>query len=263
MSIDDETLLKLFDQHVRRDCRCVGHQVEHLNRVTRVTGPSASPSENFIVWSDLDENSADREIEIHHAYFKKLGHSCEWYVYNHDQPKDLVDRLTNHGFVIDSEETLVICKSSEIKPVPSPHNVLIRKLDHPRDIPDSLHVSDLVWGTQYHDFVTRWLTHLVKDHPEDSTVLVAYNHDQPVGTSWAIHWRGSPFASLFGGTVLPEWRGQGIYRAMVAERATAAAATGNDWCAVDAGSESFPILKRLGFQPLTKRTCLCWENGKE
>ena len=85
--MDDETLLKLFDQHVRRDCQCVGRHVERLDRVTRVTGPSASPSENFIVWSDLDESNADREIEFHQAYFQKLGHSCEWYVYEHDQPR--------------------------------------------------------------------------------------------------------------------------------------------------------------------------------
>jgi hypothetical protein len=57
MSLDHESLLELFDQHVRRDCRCVGHQVERLDRVTRVTGPSAFPSEHFSVWSSRRKKS--------------------------------------------------------------------------------------------------------------------------------------------------------------------------------------------------------------
>jgi GNAT superfamily N-acetyltransferase len=61
---------------------------------------------------------------------------------------------------------------------------------------------------------------------------------------------GSQFAGLWGGATLAEWRGRGIYRALVARRAQLAAARGVRYLQVDASSDSSPILQRLGFQPL-------------
>jgi GNAT superfamily N-acetyltransferase len=63
-------------------------------------------------------------------------------------------------------------------------------------------------------------------------------------------WPGSPFAGLWGGATLREWRGRGIYRALVAWRAQLAAARGVPYLQVDASSDSAPILRHLGFHPL-------------
>ena len=65
---------------------------------------------------------------------------------------------------------------------------------------------------------------------------------------------GTDFASLWGGGTLPEWRGRGIFRALVARRAALAAARGYRCLQVDALPTSEPILARLGFVRLATTT---------
>jgi GNAT superfamily N-acetyltransferase len=65
---------------------------------------------------------------------------------------------------------------------------------------------------------------------------------------------GKDFAGLFGGATLPAFRGRGLYRATVAERARIARDHGHRWLFVDALPTSRPILERLGFEPLTTTT---------
>ena len=57
---------------------------------------------------------------------------------------------------------------------------------------------------------------------------------------------------------LEEWRGRGIYRALVAERARLAAGRGRVYIETDASDDSRPILERLGFVPVTTTTPYIW-----
>src|SRR5947208_3118726 len=54
--------------------------------------------------------------------------------------------------------------------------------------------------------------------------------------------------TLFGGATLPEARGRGAYRALVRARWDDAVARGTPLAVTDAGSQSRPILARLGFR---------------
>jgi GNAT superfamily N-acetyltransferase len=62
---------------------------------------------------------------------------------------------------------------------------------------------------------------------------------------------GTDFASLWGGGTLPEWRGRGIYRALVSHRARLARDRGYRYLRTDALPTSRPILEKLGFVRLT------------
>jgi GNAT superfamily N-acetyltransferase len=62
------------------------------------------------------------------------------------------------------------------------------------------------------------------------------------------------FARLLGGSTLPQWRGRGIYRALLAARAQRAAARRVKYLQVDASDDSAPILRRLGFRAVTTTT---------
>ncbi len=53
---------------------------------------------------------------------------------------------------------------------------------------------------------------------------------------------------------LPAWRRRGVFRALVAHRATLASARGFRYLQVDALPPSRPILKRLGFVELATTT---------
>jgi hypothetical protein len=57
---------------------------------------------------------------------------------------------------------------------------------------------------------------------------------------------------------MPAWRGRGIYRATVTYRASLAAQRGFRFIAVDASSDSRPILERLGFNAVTTTTPDVW-----
>jgi GNAT superfamily N-acetyltransferase len=69
---------------------------------------------------------------------------------------------------------------------------------------------------------------------------------------------GTEFAALWGGSTLARWRGRGIYRALVADRARRAATRGIRYLQVDASADSEPILRRLGFHAVTTTTPYVW-----
>jgi predicted acetyltransferase len=64
--------------------------------------------------------------------------------------------------------------------------------------------------------------------------------------------------ALLGGATLPEWRGRGLYRAMIAARAREAVARGFRLLHLDASPASAPILRRCGFHEITTSTHYQW-----
>ena len=60
--------------------------------------------------------------------------------------------------------------------------------------------------------------------------------------------------ALLGGTTVPQWRGRGLYRAMIAVRARESAERGSPLLHVDASPASAPILRRCGFHEITTST---------
>ena len=76
--------------------------------------------------------------------------------------------------------------------------------------------------------------------------FAAYLDGRAVGFGRAIDMHGG--VTLMGGAVLPEARGQGVYRALVAARWEYAAKRGTPLLVVQAGPMSAPILSRLGFE---------------
>ncbi len=66
-----------------------------------------------------------------------------------------------------------------------------------------------------------------------------------VGTAFAA--LGAAGVNLFGGSVLEEARGRGVYQALIAARWEAAVARGTPALTVQAGRMSKPIVEKLGF----------------
>jgi GNAT superfamily N-acetyltransferase len=83
-------------------------------------------------------------------------------------------------------------------------------------------------------------------HPENpGRGFVAVIDGRVVGTAFGSF--GDAGMNLFGGSVLPEARGRGVYRALVRARWEAASARGTPALTVQAGRMSRPICERLGF----------------
>ncbi len=94
--------------------------------------------------------------------------------------------------------------------------------------------------------------------PEQIAVLVAEAGGEVVAAAWLVFRGRTGFASLWGGSTLPAWRGRGIYRALVTARAKLAVARGVRLLHVDASDDSAPILRRLGLHAVTTTTPYVW-----
>jgi GNAT superfamily N-acetyltransferase len=83
-------------------------------------------------------------------------------------------------------------------------------------------------------------------HPDNpGRAFVALIDGRIIGTSYAAF--GDAGVNLFGGSVLPEARGRGVYRALIRARWETAVARGTPALTVQAGRSSRPICERLGF----------------
>jgi len=65
---------------------------------------------------------------------------------------------------------------------------------------------------------------------------------------------GTPFAGVWGGATLPEYRGRGIYRALTAARAASVLELGVRYIHSDSTEHSRPILERAGLVKVTETT---------
>jgi GNAT superfamily N-acetyltransferase len=103
---------------------------------------------------------------------------------------------------------------------------------------------------------------LAAEHAADPTAMSVWLAQSPEGevvsAAWVRFHAGTDFASLWGGSTLPQWRGRGIYTALVSRRAEEAAARGARYLQVDASPQSRPILERLGLHLVTSTTPWMW-----
>jgi ribosomal protein S18 acetylase RimI-like enzyme len=95
----------------------------------------------------------------------------------------------------------------------------------------------------------------------NNPVYLAYVDGEPVARASASF--GEHAVSLFGGSTLPEARGRGAYRALVAARWEDAVARGTPVLITQASPMSRPILARLGFREVCEIRILLDAFGAE
>jgi hypothetical protein len=200
----------------------------------------------------------DRLIARQRDYFAARGEAVEWKTYDYDEPADLPDRLRAAGFVPEPTETVVVAPAAAIAAEPVlPEGVILRQVTADEDMRRIGAMESEVWHTD-RDWAGDHLIREVAAAPGDYLVLTAEAAGRVVAAGWLEMRPGSQFAGLWGGATLAGWRGRGIYRALVVRRAQLAAARQVPYLQVDASSDSAPILRRLGFQPIATTTPYVW-----
>jgi GNAT superfamily N-acetyltransferase len=252
----------LFDAQVRRSGQADGSGAlveagEHVVRWVAAGGQGWSG----ITWSALDEGCAGQVIAAQVRYFAGRGQQFEWKLYDYDRPADLADRLMAAGFRPGGAEALMV---AQVRDVPQdaalPAGVRLVPVTDETGVDLLIEVHERVFGTD-HSQLRRSVLAQLRTMPEGTAMVVAMAGDEPVCSARVDFYAGSEFAGLFGGGTLPQWRGRGIYRALVAYRAQLAAARGYRYLQVDASPESRPILERLGFACLALTTPYTWSPG--
>jgi ribosomal protein S18 acetylase RimI-like enzyme len=252
------TVRDLFDRQMRREAQPdePGARVERVGDVVRHVGPAAGW--NGVLWSGLDEDSADAAIAEQVRFFGGLGRTFEWKTYAHDRPSDLPDRLKAAGFVPEEPETLLVAETAAL-PVDTapPEGIRLLPVTDESQVELVERVHELAFESGRSAIGHQLRTQLAQD-PATVPAVVALHGDEPVSAARMELHPGTAFASLWGGGTVPEWRGRGIYRSLVAFRVRIAAERGFAYVQVDATPYSRPILERLGFVALGTTTPYVW-----
>jgi GNAT superfamily N-acetyltransferase len=226
---------------------------------TLVRDVALDGDESWIAYSHHTADTIDAAIEAEIAYFRALGHSFEWKVFDHDQPPDLRERLIAHGFEAGEPEAFMALEIDLAPPAllaPVRHDV--RQVASPDDLDDYRTVTRQAWGDERAEHLTYVMDQL-RDHPDEIGVYVAYLDGVPASCARADYPKGSVFAGMWAGATVPKYRKQGLYQALVATRVQEARRRGFRFMTIDALPTSRPIVERLGFQLLTHTHPLVWQ----
>ena len=209
----------------------------------------------FVIWSDLgglSDDQIDAVIEAEKAYFTGQNQAFEWKVYREDPPVNLVDRLIAHGFEAEEWETLLVCELDTVQPrLFDGRGHRVERVTDAAGIDEVVTVEEAVWGPDERE-LDDWLHRLMADSSDRFRLYLVRDGEMAVGAAWMTVTPGSEFGSLWGGSVRPEYRGRGVYGALLAARAGEARRMGLRYLMIDAGSMSLPIVEAHGFVRLSE-----------
>jgi GNAT superfamily N-acetyltransferase len=257
--MDKARLLEIFTREQRSEVvypdierEVDGSVIRHIN---------GTGEDGFVIYSHLDDATVEAAISAQIARFESIPQDFEWKVYDYDTPPDLLKRLRRRGFEIGEPEALLVLDltarpAALERPVP----VSVVRVTDPDEIDAIVRLENAIWGTDHSDLGER-LKRDLRERPEMLSVYIAYEGQEPASAAWVYFHAGSHFASLWGGSTLPQFRGRGHYSGLLAARAQEARQRGFTLLTVDASPMSRPILEKHGFQYLASSTPCTWTSS--
>ncbi len=257
--LSPEELRRLYDQDQRINFEEPGVRREVTPHTVRQINEREPQS--FLLYSNLTSENADQIINDEIAYFESIGHSFEWKLYSHDSPPDLIERLRQCGFEVDDPETILVLDMQDLSGIliqSVTHD--IRRITDPSLVKSLVDVQAAIYGQNFDDMAER-LTWELTNYPNYISLYGAYVDGVPVASARIYYPGNSQFASLWGGGTLSDYRGKGVYTALVAARVQEAIQRGRRFLTIDASPMSRPIVEKLGFVVISISTPCNWQAG--
>lgn len=208
------------------------------------------------------DDSVGRIIAEQVASFSRLRKNFEWKVYATDEPSTLGAELIEQGFAEGPSESFMVLDLRTAGPALfSTSRQVVRRITDRDGIRDAISVSEQVWNEPMDDRVDALATQLQRS-PESIAVYAVYADGRPVASAWITFNAASPFAGLWGGSTLTDYRGRGCYTALLTERAREARSRGVTFLTIDASPMSRPIVARFGFEWITDTRPYEWRMRK-
>jgi GNAT superfamily N-acetyltransferase len=191
---------------------------------------------NEVIYSLLDERTANATIDSAIATYRELGLKFRWNAGPGSGPADLGDRLELRGLV------------------PGAGRGMARSTDGADHVDGVVAIDDKTVDDYTHVMATGWSAdraalrslhrHLLSDHRQ--CLFVGYSAGEPVAAASYVAFARSAF--MMGAVVLPSYRGRGLYRVLVQARLAHARSRGIALATTHASeATSAPILEKLGF----------------
>ena len=258
--LDAATLRDVYDAQLRAWMPAKlppGAVIDRDGPLVRVTGLDHRGFVTYQTLDGVDGAELDALIARQRDHFAARGEAVEWKLHGHDLPADLAERLVAAGFEPEEPETVVIGLAAPLaSPAPTPEGITLREVTARADLDRIATMEGIVWNDPDRSYQAEALEAEVATDPDGIVIVVAETSpDEPVVCAgWVRFVPGTGFATLWGGSTLPQWRGRGIYTSLVRYRAALAVARGFTYLQVDASDDSRPILQRHGFVAVTTTT---------
>jgi len=203
-------------------------------------GPGKEPGWNVAQRFRFEPEELDEVRAEIHGHLRDRGRTaCSWEVGTHARPADLVDRLHALGLVDDEPTPLAVGMVLSAQPAAAPAGIDVHRVKTDDEFYEAEKIAAIAFGAEPP-------TRRSYEPDPNNVVYLAYVDGKPVARASASF--GERGATLFGGSTLPEARGRGAYRALVAARWDDAVERGTPVLVTQAGPMSRPILGRLGFR---------------
>lgn len=207
---------------------------------------------SYISFFSFDENHTESIVKDQLAYFNKRDLCFEWKTYSTDKPSNIGKVLLANGFEKEDSESFMVLELSKAAGG-SFDESQITEVSDSKGIRDAIRVQEQVWGGDF-DWQYNCLMSLKEHFPDSVSIYVVYVNDQPVTSAWLTFNRGSPFAGIWGGSTIEEFRGNGYYTLLLNKRIAEAKSRGVKYLTIDASDMSKPIVLKRGFEVVATTT---------
>lgn len=216
---------------------------------------SPAPTQAFLSRVRTTAAGLDATIEEARTILHAHGYTaCGWYVGPSCRPEGLVDRLKERGFApatrmpFEPVFTSMVLTDAPTTSAVSP-GIEARRVRSFDEFVTAVRVVFAAAG-ESEDEVASWVKAAPAFWESPNGVAqmthIGFADGQIAGVGFVNY--GNSAILLGGAAVLPDFRGRGVYRALLASRWRDAVETGKPALVIQAGAMSRPILERCGFQ---------------
>jgi GNAT superfamily N-acetyltransferase len=213
--------------------------------------PGTAPDAATVQRVRLDPGTVEQTLAEVRALLRELGREgAEWELGESSTPPGLVEELLALGLRRIEADPVTIGMALQGRPSwETPAGVAARRVTDVDELVRAREVQHVAFGDTRRVDRQRAADDFEREGIDGSTFL-AWVDGEPAAAGYAAY---TPHGLiLFGGATLPEARGRGAYRALVAARADEATDRGTPLLVTHAGQMSRPILERLGFVPVAR-----------
>ncbi len=178
------------------------------------------------------------------ALAKKRGrYFFEWKEFHLPPSEGLPEILERKGFGLARTSRLLYARPHSVPTIAA--GVEVREVNDDATFDQLLDLNERAFGERS-EWVDRSLRPEIKANPGQVRAFVAYVGGKPAASAWIKIY--SRIGYLFGGGTVPELRGRGAYRSLVAARGKFAQSAGADFLLSECSPASEKVLRALQFQ---------------